>query len=134
MKKEKIALISLSAATLALYAAMAFWLYFQDKADSTGWASIGIIAFALTMVFPGYALLGGIAGQLLLGKVWLFPVVNAVGSALFILITLLTMTDIQPVVLVIIPAVFVLTLFVSFITMLIQKAIGRKKTSAMTPE
>lgn len=134
MKKEKISVISLSIITFVLYAGMAFWLYFQDKADSTGWASIGIIAFALTMVFPGYALLGGIAGQLLTKKVWLFPSINGAGAALFILITLLTMADIKIVVLIIIPAVFLLTLLVSGITMLIQKITGKKKVEASIPE
>ncbi|MHB8961549.1 MAG: hypothetical protein ACYC5K_00130 [Saccharofermentanales bacterium] len=135
MKKDKITFITLSIITFLLYAGMAFWLYFQDKADSTGWASIGIIAFALTMVFPGYSILGGIAGQLLMKKVWLFPVINAAGSALFILVVFLTLGgEVEPIALVIVPAVFLVTFIVSVITMFVQKAIGGKKQPASIPE
>ncbi len=126
MSKNRIWLGLIIIVTIILYLAMAFWLYYQDKVDTTGWGSIGIVAFALTMVFPIYSAIIGTVGQITLKRVWLAPVINSIGVAIFVLTLMVFMQGVKPIVLIIIPAVFIVTIAISFITMLIQKTFIKK--------
>ncbi len=135
MKKEKITFLVLSVSAFIIYTGMAVWLYFQDKADTTGWGALGVIAVALTMVFPVFSILGGIAGQLLIRKVWLFPVINTIGAAIFVLVVFLSVKgEVKPAALLLVPAAFLVAFVFSGITMLIQKAVNSKKPSAPVRE
>lgn len=119
-KIKKYILIS-SGISFILYIGMSLWLYFQDKADTTGWASLGVVAFSIIFVFPAIALAGGISGQLITGKVWIFPLINSIGSVLFIATTFALMNDTKIQILILVPVVFTVTFIVSLIVMGIKK-------------
>lgn len=131
MKNRAIWLIPVISITVVIYLFLAFWLYFQDKADTTGWSSIGIIAFSLVFVIPIYSAIIGVVGQLVFKKIWISPLINSLGVSLFIVTLVIFMKDVKPIVLVIIPAVFIITIAISFITKMISKIFpGKNKAIA----
>lgn len=120
MNKSKVKLISGIAVTFIIYILMTIWLYIGSK-DSTGWQSLGIVVFLIVIVLPIYSVLFGIVGQILYKKIWLSPVINAVGASVMLVSVLVLVKDSKPVILAFIPAVFVLTLAFSGITFFFQK-------------
>ncbi|MHB1483663.1 MAG: hypothetical protein ACYCYI_03275 [Saccharofermentanales bacterium] len=112
--------------TLIIYIGLSAWDYFLSITDRTGWTSLGIIVFSFVFVIPIFSILCGILGQILIRKVWVFPVINTAGVLLFLSFVLIMTNDYKPTILVLVPAAFIVTLLFSFITYLLQKLLPKK--------
>ena len=122
---KKFTLIS-ALVSIVVYIGMSIWLYSQDKVDKTGWASIGIVAFVVLIVFPVVALVGGIVGALITKKVWLFPVINTIATTIFIASVFILMENVKLAIIILVPVVFIGTIIVSGITLGLYKLIKTK--------
>ncbi len=122
---KKFTLIS-ALVSIVVYIGMSIWLYLQEKADKTGWASIGIVAFVVLIVFPVVAIVGGIVGALITKKVWLFPVINTIATTIFIASVFILMENVKLAIIILVPVVFIGTIIVSGITLGLYKLIKTK--------
>lgn len=126
MGKRKVSILVGIIITLVIYIGLSAWDYFLSVTDSTGWTSLGIIVFSFAYVIPIYSILCGILGQILVRKVWVFPVINTVGVLIFLSFVLIMTDDYKPTILVLVPAAFIVTFLFSLITYLLQKLLPKK--------
>ena len=113
--------------TQLLYAVIAVWMYIESKSDITGFKALGIFSFVSLLVLPLYSVIAGIVGQLILKNTLMPAIINSVGSMTFLIGVYLVVNNLKPIILIIIPAVFIFTLLFSCITLLIQKLITKRR-------